>query len=461
MRKRGPRFAWWVIPAVLGIAMLLGMALKLAFAPRYVDAKDIATPPGLESSKLHQGGVDRFTLYREFPVLARWADKEAVHSGGLAVGRLDDVRRVDDELVTTIERKQRERAGTKFETHTARVDNVSGRPVARLEFTDGDQRLRLAILRIGAETILLVADSSERDDTLEPPFTQMLDSLLRLQPRRREVTPFEAGQAAGRGFVVGLVFAFPVAFFVSVRQRRAWEQAELERAAPGALAAGPPPAAPKAKFVWPIIPAGLALGAIIGGLVGAHRSAKALVEGADIQAPAGYQPTSKIPGDKSNVVLAGWTASSGHSVMWVSRTKDPIARSGFGGDEFFAGIEKGMRDAAGRQHVSVDVKKRETRQVAGRTVYYLEAEVAHGAILRNAGLLVERSELFVSAAMPTAEADEQRPTFDAMIDQLARLEPHPVGPADRYVAEGEDAATGLMVAILPSIGLAAVFRRRR
>src|SRR5262249_26816177 len=164
-----------------GFPVVPAAALKLVLASHYVDAEDIPAPSGFERSKLNEGGVDRFTLYRAFPVLARWADKDAVHSGGLAVGRLDDVVRIDDELVKTIEKKQRERAGSKFVTHSARIDDASGRPIARLDLTDGDQRLRLAVLRVGDETILLVADCSERDDSLEPAFTSMLDSLVHLK----------------------------------------------------------------------------------------------------------------------------------------------------------------------------------------------------------------------------------------------------------------------------------------
>jgi hypothetical protein len=76
-------------------------------------------------------------------------------------------------------------------------------------------------------------------------------------------------------------------------------------------------------------------------------------------------------------------------------------------------------------------------------------------------MVIGRSAVSVGAAAPNEELDRQRAGFDALLDQVAHLQPRAVGPAERYMAQGAGSAFGLMIALLPSIGLAAVLRRRR
>src|SRR5262249_9146703 len=124
------------------------------------------------------------------------------------------------------------------------------------------------------------------------------------------------------------------------------------------------------------------------------------------------------------------------------------------------GIEQGMRSVARHNRTELTIKKREIRQIGDRAVGLLDVRIGDGW-MRNAVVLVGRSELNVSNLGPMEEAERQRAGFDTMVEQLAHLEPPTVGPAERYMAQGEAAGTGLAIAILPSIGLAAIFRRRR
>ena len=236
MAARAPRFAWWVIPATLGVGLLGGMMVGLIAGIHFFEVGDVPVPPGYKRLDLRGPPIDRFTLGEDVTVLARWAIFDESRTGGLMLGRLDGVERIDAEFLTGLEQKLRGRAGTKFETHASRIESIAGRSMAVLDVTDGDKRTRLAVTRLGGDAILLIADSSERDDSHREAFASMLEALGRLRLRRRAPNAYELGEFAGSGCFAGLLACIPAAFFVSVRRRRAWERAELDRVAAKAAA---------------------------------------------------------------------------------------------------------------------------------------------------------------------------------------------------------------------------------
>ena len=467
MAARGPRFAWWVIPATLGVGVCTSLGIAAFAGSHYVEPKDLSIPPGFVDAKYERrgDGIDHQTLDRDFVTLAEWTPADTNHGGHFELGQFVDPAVVDEAFVAELERLQHSRTGASFSTQTARMEKHDGRAVGVVEVSDGDRRVRIATTQIRDDTFVMVGISSRRDEAVyAPAFAHMLESLGRLGPRRRQASAHELRQAALPGLAVGGLLCLPLAFAISVWRRRVWERTRLDQVAPL------PPRRKSLKasaFAWRFFAGGLIAGGVIGAVVGDMLHRDRPVDARDLVAPPGYVPealygfwlgaVARRPGDPA--MLATWRKPGTPGLLWVARLPDdapPLLSDRM----LLESVERHVREAAARSRRSMTVKQHEIRSRAGRSYGYFDVvtgDIDECTVVMRIG----RSQLLLSSLAPTEHAEAQRDGFDALVDQVARLPPPLLPRAKRRLAASKAALIGLCAGLLPAIGLGAVFRRRQ
>ena len=467
MAARGPRFAWWVIPAMLAAGVCASLAIAVFTGWHYVEPRDLAVPPGFADSKYERKGegIDHLTLDRDFVMLAKWTPADTHHGGHFELGQFVDPAAVDDAFVAELERLQHSRTGASFSTQTARLEKHGGRAVGVVEVSDGDRRVRIATTQISGDTFVIVGISSIRDEEVyAPAFAHMVDAIGQLSPRRRQASAHELRRAALPGLGIAGLLCLPAAFAVSVRRRRVWERAQLDSVAP----LSPTRKTVKASaFAWRFFAGGLIAGAVIGAVVGDMLHRDRPVDARDLVAPPGYVPEAlygfwlgavpRRPGDPA--MLATWRKPGTPGVIWVARLPDDVPPL-LSDRMLLESVERHVREAQARSRNQMKIKQHEIRWRAGRPYGFFD--VAVGDIDECTVVIrIGRSQLLLTSMAPSEHADAQREGFDALIDQVARLPPPLLPRAKRRIAAAKAALIGLLAGLLPAIGMGAVFRRRQ
>src|SRR6516162_2542994 len=136
MRPRGPSFAWWVIPATMGLGIATSMGIAEFGGGRYIEPNDVAIPAGFTRDKDSRwrnpdaDHLDHQTLDRDFETLAVWSDQEGKRDGHYELGRFIESKSIDDAFAPDLERTLRSRAGAKFTTNRVALERHEGRAVA-------------------------------------------------------------------------------------------------------------------------------------------------------------------------------------------------------------------------------------------------------------------------------------------------------------------------------------------
>jgi hypothetical protein len=222
------------------------------------------------------------------------------------------------------------------------------------------------------------------------------------------------------------------------------------------------------RFRWPLFFAVLVSASVLGAIVGGLRVRYRPVEGTDLSAPPGYRAATQLgdlkvgqlsPGGNA-VVLAAWVKPGDAGGLWVSRMNEDKMSFISGGTFFLDAFERGMRQSAEKHGRAFSMKHREMREIAGRKFAFFEA-MHQTYDLRIVVIRIGRSELLLNANAPDSAPDLHVAGFDALTDQVARLESPETPRAERTRAAGKGAGIGFGAALLPAIFAGTILRRRR